>query len=229
MTTADIAQNLAEVKSRMKDACRRAGREEKTVRLLAVGKRQPIERLQAAYDAGHRDFGENYVPALEERRAQLPGEAIWHMIGHLQTNKAKRAAVADWIHTIDSERVAKAVCKGTVGRDAPLMTLIEVNVAGEASKSGVRPEEAEPLLEVLCGLEGIEVIGLMCIPPAGEGRRWFSALRDLSERLGAATGHALPELSMGMSADYEDAIVEGATIIRVGTALFGPRAAPQGA
>lgn len=217
------AERIAAIEARIAAACRAAGRPRRDVTLVAVSKRQPVERLQAAYQAGLRDFGENYVQALDERRRLLGGDVRWHLIGHVQTNKAKRASLASLVHTVDSERLAQALGKAASERGATLEVLIEVNQAGEATKAGVPPAEVLPLLEAARAIPGLRVTGLMCIPPEGEGRRWFAALRALREELEGRLGAPLPQLSMGMSADFEAAILEGATLVRVGTALFGER------
>lgn len=216
---AEVAQRLAEIRARLEAAARRAGRAPTAVRLIAVSKRQPEERVRAAYDAGQRDFGENYVQGLLARKALLGSEAIFHLIGHVQTNKVKGAAQAHYVHTLDSPRLVEALAKV-----APpgLRVLVEVNLAGEDQKAGVPKAEVEPLLLQLRATP-LEVVGLMCIPPEGEGPRWFSALAELAVDLRGKTGLALPELSMGMSADFEAAILAGATMVRVGTAIFGER------
>lgn len=216
-----VAARLSEVRGRIDEACRRAGRDSASVTLLAVSKKQPDEALEAAYIAGQRDFGENYVQELV-RKAELLPQARFHLIGHLQTNKAKKAVVAHMIHTVDSARVARALAKH-VDSETRLSVLLEVNLAREAQKAGLHPEAVREVLETVGAEPRLEVRGLMCIPPVGEGRRCFAALRELAERTRRETGLSLPELSMGMSADYEDAILEGSTMVRVGTAVFGPR------
>lgn len=213
-----VRDNLARVRDQIAAACTRAGRSADSVRLVAVSKKQPSSRVREAFEAGQRDFGENYVQELERRVVELPREAVWHLIGHVQTNKAKRALVASMIHTIDSERIARALA-----RSSAVDVLIEVNTGGEETKSGVRPEDVEALAGTIKNLEGLRLRGLMCIPPEGEGRPHFARLRELRDRIVAKTGLELPELSMGMSGDYEDAILEGSTIVRVGTAIFGER------
>lgn len=215
------AERLAEVKGRIAAAARDAGRDASQVRLLAVSKRQPDESLRAVFEAGQDDFGENYVQELVRKQALLP-QARFHMIGHVQTNKAKGAAGAAMVHTLDSARLAKALAKA-VPEGRRLEVLVEVNVGGEDQKAGVAPDGVEQLLEVIRTHPELEARGLMCIPPVDAGRAAFATLRGLAERLRASTGLALPELSMGMSADFEDAIREGSTVVRVGTAVFGPR------
>ncbi len=215
-----VAENLSRVEEKIGEACRAAGRARSEVRLIAVSKRQPDDRVRAAYDAGHRDFGENYVQELVKKKARFPADVRWHAIGHIQTNKAKGAVEAAVIHTLDSIRLADALEKVAA---LPIDVLLEVNQSGEPSKSGAPESEVVPLLEALRGRAHLRVVGLMCIPPPGEGHRWFAALRVLRDRAAAAVGLELPELSMGMSADYPEAIAEGATLVRVGTAIFGER------
>lgn len=245
----DIAERLAEVRERIARACARAhreapssdvsacteiGRERLTaasegkppVRLVLASKTQPPEAIAAAYAAGARDFGENYVQEAIAKRAALSHltDARWHLIGHLQSNKA-RAAVDhfDLIHTLDSPRLANALARIRPTPAVPV--LIEVNLGGEASKSGVPPDAVAPLLDSV--RTTVDVRGLMTIPPPAsdprDSRRWFARLRELRDRLAIATGLALQELSMGMTEDFEYAIEEGATIVRVGRAVFGER------
>lgn len=216
-----LQTRLDDIQARVEGAAKASGRDKDSVRLIAVSKRQPDELLHEAWRAGQRDFGENYVQELVRKQALLP-EARFHLIGHLQTNKAKKAASAAWIHTVDSEKVAKALARG-LPPETSLSVLIEVNIAEESQKSGVTVGEVEPLLVGLRSLSQLHLAGLMCIPPAVDGRRWFAKLRVLAERMRQNTGLALPELSMGMSSDFEDAILEGATMVRVGTAIFGVR------
>lgn len=216
-----FAERLASVKASVRAACERAGRARSEVELVAVSKRQPDELLHEAYAAGVRDFGENYAQELSRKQEILP-DARFHMIGHLQRNKAKLVAGCARVHAVDSEKLGLALGKAREASD-PLSVLVEVNLAGEASKAGVAPSEVCALLEALARIERIRPDGLMCIPPPEQGRRWFAALRELRDASEVSTGLKLPQLSMGMSADYEDAILEGATSIRVGTRLFGHR------
>jgi pyridoxal phosphate enzyme (YggS family) len=196
------------------------------VRLVAASKMQLPGALRAAYDAGARNFGENYVQealSKQDELADLSG-ITWHLIGHLQTNKAKVAAGAfGLIQTLDSVRLAGALAK--VRHDQPMPVLIEVNLGAEATKTGVAPKAVEALIESV--RDKVDLRGLMAIPPPGsaseDSRPYFAALRRLRERLAAATGLALSELSMGMTDDFEIAIEEGATIVRVGRAIFGER------
>jgi PLP dependent protein len=222
----DIAARLATVRQRIAQACARAHREVASVRLVLASKTQPPDAIAAAYAAGARDFGENYVQEATAKRAALAHlpDARWHLIGRLQSNKA-RAAVEnfDLIHTLDSARLANALAR--VRPSPPIPVLIEVNLGSEASKSGVRPDGVAPLLETV--RNHVDVRGLMTIPPPAanlsDAHRWFAQLRQLRDRLATATGLALQELSMGMTEDYEAAIQEGATIVRVGRAVFGER------
>ncbi len=223
-----IAENLAAVRARIEEATRRAGRREGSVRLVAVSKTKPPEAIRAAYAAGQRDFGENYVQEMVEKAAALRdlAELRLHFIGALQRNKAKLAAsVAQVIHTVDREELAAELDRraGALGRT--LDVLIEVNVGGEESKAGCAPEAVPALLESARRAEHLRVVGLMAIPPYLDDpeavRPFFARLRDLRDALLAP--ELLPELSMGMSHDFHVAIEEGATIVRVGTAIFGAR------
>ncbi|MBF6560001.1 MAG: YggS family pyridoxal phosphate-dependent enzyme [Candidatus Binataceae bacterium] len=222
----EIAGRLGAVRATIAAACARSGRAGDAVTLVLASKTQPAAAIAAAYAAGAREFGENYVQEAIAKRAATAhlGGLRWHLIGHLQSNKA-RAAVASFalIHTLDSERLAVAIAR--VRPAPPQEVLIEVNMGGEASKHGVRPAAAERLIAAV--RDRVAVRGLMTIPPpeaaAASARRWFGELRELRDRLAGATGLALSELSMGMSGDYAAAIAEGATIVRVGRAIFGER------
>jgi pyridoxal phosphate enzyme (YggS family) len=215
-----IRAGLDEVRERIERACARAGRSASEVTLVAVSKTQPAAAVREAYAAGQRVFGENYVQELVEKAgalADLDG-LRWHFIGHLQRNKVKDVVrVGAMIETVDSERLAAEIDK----RAASTRVLLQVNVAGEAQKSGCSPEELDALVPAVRALQLLERTGLMTVPPLGEApeasRPHFARLRELAQR------HALKELSMGMSADLEVAIEEGATLVRVGTAIFGSR------
>lgn len=222
----EIKARLDEVRGRVTDALRRSGRPAEACRLVLASKTQPAAALAAAYQAGAREFGENYVQEAVEKRAALGARdgLIWHLIGHLQTNKARVAiATFDLIQTLDSARLAATLAR--LRPAPPVRTLIEVNLGGEESKSGVAPAEADALIAAVRGK--VEVAGLMTIPPPtptpAAARPYFARLRELRDRLAAATGLGLSELSMGMTEDYEIAIEEGATIVRVGRAVFGAR------
>lgn len=222
----EIARRYRQVKERIAQACARARRPAESVRLVLAGKTNPPAALRAAYAAGAREFGENYVQEAVAKRTALADlkDIRWHLIGHLQSNKARAAAETfDMIQTLDRARLAAAIARIRARSAMPM--LIEVNLAGEPAKSGVAPERLEALIEASRGL--VDLRGLMAIPPAAEapeaGRRWFAALRDLRDRMRARSGLELPELSMGMTDDFEIAIEEGATIVRVGRAVFGER------
>jgi pyridoxal phosphate enzyme (YggS family) len=222
----EIAKRLREVRARIANAARRSSRLPDAIRLILASKTQPLEAIRAAYDAGARDFGENYVQEAVSKRAHLKDlvDAKWHLIGHLQTNKIKLAAnTFDTIQTLDSVRLADALAGIRVS--LPLRVLIEVNLAAEASKSGVAPGQAQSLIE--SARDKFELAGLMTIAPQSESvadaRGYFAELRELRDRLAASTGLALSELSMGMTGDFEVAIEEGATMVRIGRAVFGER------
>lgn len=221
-TETDVRQRFADVTDRIAAACKAAGRAADEVTLVAVSKRQPEPRLRAAIALGHRDFGENYPQELARKQADHP-EARWHFVGHLQRNKAKLVVDAALIHGLDSDKLARALDRLAADGAEALPALIQVHLGGEATKAGVPPSEVRALLQATQPLEHVEVHGLMSLPPPGEGRRYFAELRELRDRLRAETGLELPHLSMGMSDDFEDAISEGATIVRIGTALFGAR------
>jgi pyridoxal phosphate enzyme (YggS family) len=222
----EIAKRLREVRERIAQATRRSARPLDAIRLVLAGKTQPADAIRAAYLAGARDFGENYVQEAASKCGELAdlSDAIWHLIGHLQTNKAGLALrTFDIIQTLDSVRLAEAIARV---RPSPLMrVLIEVNLGGEASKSGVAAHELESLIKAT--RDKVEIAGLMTIPPpaesTGAARKYFAELRTLRDRLAARSGLALSELSMGMTEDFEVAIEEGATMVRVGRAVFGER------
>lgn len=232
-SSATIAGALRSVSDRIDRACATAGRARGSVRLVAVSKFHDAAAIRAAYDAGHRAFGENYVQELREKAdALLSCEGIeWHMIGHLQRNKARDvAALAAMVHTVDSTRLASALDRHCAELGRVLPVLIQVNVGGEEQKSGCAPSEVRALLESIASMKNVAVRGLMTIPPdtadAADSQRFFDALSNLRDELGGPA--ALPELSMGMTHDLEFAIAAGATIVRVGTAIFGARpAAPR--
>lgn len=223
-----IAEKLAETRARVAAAARAAGREPRTVALLAVSKTHPASAIREAYAAGQRDFGESYAQELRDKAEELAdlGDLRWHFIGHLQTNKAKYVArVAHAVHSVDDAGLARELAKrvASYGR-APLRVLVEVNAGIEAQKAGVAAESLPALLDVVRSLPELELRGLMTMPPFGDlevARRVFDRLVSLREGLGGAG--ALPELSMGMSDDLEVAVAAGSTIVRVGTAIFGAR------
>lgn len=228
---AEISENISRVQDRIAAACRRAGRRPESVRVIAISKTVPAERIREAYDAGLRDFGENRVQEAASKRPALSGlTATWHLVGHLQSNKARPAReLFHWIHSLDSSRLADRLDKVSVCSGDRLQTLIEVNLGGEESKAGVAPSEVLPLVEATSALETLEVRGLMAVPPyfenPEEARPYFLRLRDLAEEIAKKNipRVAMQELSMGMSHDFEVAIEAGATMVRVGTAIFGAR------
>jgi len=216
--SAEIAANLADVRSRIEAAARRAGRDPASVTLLAVTKTKPLEDLLAAYGAGVRHFGENRVQEAETKLPHLPADAVRHLVGPIQSNKANRAArVAGVLHALDSSDIARRLARAASNEGRRLAVYVEVNTGGEATKAGVAPAEVPALVDEVRALPELDLRGLMSIPPPGDTRPHFVALRRLAGALGLA------ELSMGMSDDFEAAIEEGATIVRVGTALFGSR------
>jgi pyridoxal phosphate enzyme (YggS family) len=226
-----VAQNLALVNRRLADAAQRAGRDPAEVRLVAVSKKVAAARLSQAVAAGQRRFGENYVQEAKGKIAALGPGLSWHLIGSLQTNKAKEAvALFDLIHSVDRLKLAQALESAAARLGKVQAVLIQVSLAGEASKSGAAPEAVPELLKAMAGLPHLKVAGLMTMPPwfadPEAARPFFRALRELRDRMRDLVGLPLPELSMGMSGDYEVAVAEGATLVRVGTAIFGARLNP---
>ena len=229
--TLSIQDALASVTSRIRAAETAAARPSGSVRLLAVSKTFPAEAVREAYACGQRAFGENYVQELLSKTPQLPAEVQWHMIGPVQKNKVKYLpGQVQCIHTLDSLALAQEIDRRWSGRDLPPCTvLVQINISGEKSKSGIAPEELMALLVQASQLPHLNICGLMTIPPFGdspeESRPYFRALRELRDVINRAAipGVRLHELSMGMSDDFEVAIEEGATMIRVGSALFGAR------
>ncbi|HJV61804.1 MAG TPA: YggS family pyridoxal phosphate-dependent enzyme [Albitalea sp.] len=228
-----IAENLGQVRQRIARACTEAGRSPQHVTLLAVSKTCPADAVRQALAAGQHAFGENYVQeglekiaALADRRAELE----WHLIGPLQSNKTRPVAEAfDWVHTVDRLKTAERLAAQRPAGLAPLNVCLQVNVSGEASKSGVGFDELPVLAHAVAALPGIRLRGLMAIPePAADLAAQRAPHRRLREAFGAlrAEGLALDTLSMGMSADLEAAVLEGATIVRVGSAIFGERPQP---
>lgn len=220
-----------EILKKISDAASAAGRNPSSVTLIAVSKKQPVEKIEELYRLGHRDFGENYVQELIEKSLELEKRGChgirWHFIGHLQTNKAKALLPHILsVHSIDSEKLARVLARqcSELGRPSPLAVFIEVNISRENSKSGIDPQDIERLSQVVSTLPELTLQGLMAIPAASssetELRSRFRELRELESKSCNASAH---RLSMGMSGDFELAISEGATHIRVGTALFGPR------
>lgn len=225
-----IAENLDRINQAIADAAKRAGRNPDEVTLIAVSKTKPAALIEQAIKAGHTHFGENYV---QEARSKI--EAIadpnvkWHFIGHLQSNKAKYVAPHyHMVHTVDSVKLAKELSKRATNADRKLPVLIEVNIAGEETKTGIDSAGVRELVDFVAGTEGLALKGLMTMPPflpAEQARPYFVVLRNLRDELAAnlPPGASLDELSMGMSGDFEVAIEEGATLVRVGTSIFGSR------
>ncbi len=223
-----MAAGLAAVRARIESASRACGRDPAGVTLVAVSKTHPAEAIRAAYALGVRDFGENYVQELAEKHARLSDlEGLrWHMIGHLQTNKARVVAgVAHAVHTVDSVKLARELGRRASAAGRVVSAFVQVNVSGETSKSGCSPEEAAGVIDAVRGEAGLVLRGLMTIPPASDvaedAAPVFDALVALREKLGGVT--RLPDLSMGMTHDLEVAVARGATIVRVGSAIFGER------
>jgi PLP dependent protein len=225
-----IGSNLQEVRQRIATTCERAGRDAKEVTLLAVSKTFDVEAVREAHAAGQRAFGENYVQeALEKIAALAPlrSQLEWHLIGPLQSNKTRPVAEAfDWVHTVDRLKIAQRLSEQRPAYLPPLQVCLQVNVSGEDSKSGVAPAELPALARAVAGLPRLRLRGLMSIPEPAEDpaaqRAPHRALRELRAALNAQ-GFTLDTLSMGMSADLEAAVSEGATLVRIGTALFGRR------
>lgn len=214
----ELAGRLAEVRGRIEAAARRAGRDPSAVTLVAVTKTKPLDDLLAAYEAGVRDFGENRVQEAEAKFPHLPADAVRHLIGPIQSNKANKAArLADVVHAVDSADIARRLARAAANEKRRLAVYVEVNTGGEETKAGVTPASVAALVEAVRALPELDLRGLMAIPPPGDTRPHFALLRRLAESLGLAG------LSMGMSDDYEAAVEEGATVVRVGTALFGHR------
>lgn len=225
-----IKENLEEVEKRIQVACERAGRKREEITLIAVSKTKPIEDLKEAYDLGVRIFGENKVQELTEKYEALPEDIQWHMIGHLQTNKVKYIVdKAALIHSVDSLKLAETIEKEAAKKDCIANILIEVNVAQEETKFGVHSDEVIPLIEKIALLPHVRIQGLMTIAPfvenSEENRTIFRSLQKLSVDIMQKNidNVNVSILSMGMTNDYEVAIEEGATMIRVGTGIFGAR------
>ena len=225
-----VKENLEEVEKRIQEACTRAGRDRSEVTLIAVSKTKPVPMLQEAYDTGIREFGENKVQEMMEKYDQLPDDIHWHMIGHLQRNKVKYLMGKVYlIHSVDSLRLAEEISAQSVKHNVVTDILIEVNIAGEESKFGTSREEAIALVEDVSRLPGIHICGLMTIAPFVENpednRIYFRQIRELSVDIDAKKidNVDMRILSMGMTGDYEVAIEEGATMVRVGTGIFGAR------
>ena len=223
------AANLASVRERIASAAARAGRDPAGITLVGVSKTQPPEVVSAALAAGLHDFGENYVQEGVTKITAVPRTGVaWHFIGRLQSNKSRAVAEHfDWVHTVDRPGLAERLSAQRPFHGPALQVCLQVKLADEPGKAGVAPAALPALAAAVATLPRLRLRGLMCIPPPhddeAEQRRAFAQLRGLRDALNAQ-GHALDVLSMGMSADFEAAILEGATHVRVGTAIFGPRA-----
>lgn len=229
-TEAQVASNLEAIRRNIRSACERCGRDPQEVTILGASKSQPIERLVWAWEAGVRVFGENRVQEAQAKMPRLPAAAEWHLIGPLQSNKAKKAVpLFRAIHSVDRLKIARALDREATRLERPLKAFIEINLGAEETKHGFLPGDLALQLETLTELETLQIVGFMAIPPFEadpEGsRHWFRELRRLRDEVCAR-----PEwsdcpglLSMGMSHDYPIAVEEGATHVRIGTLLFGPR------
>ncbi len=223
-----VTENLALIKDLLALSASEAEREPAAVKLLAVSKKQPLSKILAAHDAGQRDFGENFVQEGLEKIAATKGKnLIWHFIGHLQNNKTRVVAENfDWVHTIDSAKTARRLSEQRPAELGPLNICVQVNVDDEDSKSGISPDALPDLAAAVAELRNLALRGLMCLPAARVGfeaqRQAFAELGKMAESL-RDDGIDTDTLSMGMSGDYKAAIFEGATIVRIGTALFGER------
>jgi pyridoxal phosphate enzyme (YggS family) len=217
----DIARGLENVRAKIAEACAASGRSPNSVKLVAVSKLHPSSAIQIAHGLGQRDFGENYPQELRDKARDLStlADLSWHAIGPVQTNKAKYIAkAAHWFHALDRLELAQELSAKRDATAPVLRCFLQVNVSAEASKHGVSADDAEHLLSQVRGLPRLEVVGLMTLPPLeGDPRLYFEKLRTLAGRL------QLPELSMGTTHDYASAIAEGATWVRIGTAIFGER------
>ena len=225
-----ITENLEQVRKNIDEACRMAGRDPKEVTLIAVSKTKPVSMLKEAYDAGARCFGENKVQEIMDKHPQLPEDIQWHMIGHLQRNKVKYIVdKVSMIHSVDSLRLAQTIEQEAAKHNVCVPVLLEVNVAQEESKFGLKMDEVLPLIDTIADFPHIKVQGLMTIAPyvenAEDNRDFFRQLKKLSVDIEAKNINnvSMSVLSMGMTGDYQVAVQEGATIVRVGTGIFGER------
>lgn len=225
-----LEENLKKVQEEIEESCRKAGRDPKDVTLIAVSKTKPAEDIMELYRAGQRDFGENYVQELREKAEELPKDIRWHMIGHLQRNKVKYiAGYIEMIHSVDSLALAETISKEAAKHDRVIPILLEVNVAGEDTKFGLSPEEVPAMAEAISHLPNVVLRGFMTSAPfvddPEENRVHFRKLAHLSVDSTSKNhdNNMVDVLSMGMSNDYKVAVEEGATMVRVGTSIFGAR------
>lgn len=223
-----IAENLEIIRGNISDAARRAGRDCSTVELIAVSKTHPAEVIREAVEAGQEIFGENRVQEAMAKVPLLPGRLQWHLIGHLQSNKVRKALpLFHLIHGVDSSELARDIDRIAAEEGLHPRVLLEVNVSGESSKHGFSPENLEGEMEALLSLPRLQVEGFMTMAPLAPeseaSRPYFAALRELRDRMTQLAGVPFQTLSMGMSGDYQVAVEEGATLVRVGSAIFGTR------
>jgi len=226
----NVGKNLKSVNRRISEAARRSGRDPQDILLLAISKTLPAEMVIEASRSGQVHFGENRIQEARDKIPSLPADLVWHFVGHLQSNKSRYCPdLFGWIHSIDSVHLARETAKRYRDKGKTCQALVQVSVSGEDAKNGCSPEETQEVLSALLEEDGVEPAGLMTMPPFSadpeDSRPYFAALRELRDNL---TGQGFPsenlkELSMGMTGDFEVAIEEGATIVRVGTAVFGPR------
>lgn len=225
-----LKENLQQVEENIKKACKKSGRDRADVTLIAVSKTKPVEMLQTVYDCGVRDFGENKVQEMCDKMEVLPGDIKWHMIGHLQTNKVKYiVGRTELIHSVDSVHLAAEIQKQAVKKDVIVPILIEVNIAEEESKFGIYKEDTIAMVRQIAEMDHLRIKGLMTIAPfvenAEDNRLYFREIKQLSVDIKNQNidNVSMDVLSMGMTGDYEVAIEEGATLVRVGTGIFGER------
>lgn len=226
----NITDNLAEVEKKIQAACDRAGRDRSQVTLIAVSKTKPVSDIREAMDYGIKVFGENKVQELRDKTTEITEDLHWHMIGHLQNNKVKYLpGMVDMIHSVDNLKLAQEIEKQAAKHDLVMDILCEVNMAGEDTKFGLAPDDCIPFIESIKDFEHINIRGLMTIAPYTEdpesNRQYFKGLRELLNKANGMklTRNPMDTLSMGMTGDYEVAIEEGATLVRVGTGIFGER------
>lgn len=225
-----LKENLQQVEENIKKACKKSGRDRADVTLIAVSKTKPVEMLQTVYDCGVRDFGENKVQEMCDKMEVLPGDIKWHMIGHLQTNKVKYiVGRTELIHSVDSVHLAAEIQKQAGKKDVIVPILIEVNIAEEESKFGIHKEDTIAMVRQIAEMDHLRIKGLMTIAPfvenAEDNRLYFREIKQLSVDIKNQNidNVSMDVLSMGMTGDYEVAIEEGATLVRVGTGIFGER------
>lgn len=219
-----ISDNLTTLRTRIADACNRCGRVPDSVRLLAVSKNFGVESVREAMAAGQVEFGENYLREALEKIATLAGSGlVWHFIGPVQSNKTREIAEHfDWVQSVDRLKIAQRLSEQRPAHLPPLNVCVQINISGEASKSGCTPEETRALCGAIAKMPRLQLRGLMAIPAPGSGSTAFRTLRTLSEKI-RQSGMEMDTLSMGMSDDFTLAIAEGSTLVRVGTAIFGSR------